>query len=132
MIQDAERDTGPVFVAKEDPRITRVGRLLRRFSLDEVPQIFNVLVGDMSLVGPRPERPHFVSQFEEEIPGYVQRHEVKPGITGWAQVNDLRQDTPIEQRAIYDSYYVENWNLAFDVKILVATFFRVLFHRNAY
>jgi exopolysaccharide biosynthesis polyprenyl glycosylphosphotransferase len=132
MVKDAEADTGPVFAARDDPRITRVGRLLRRTGLDELPQVWNVLKGSMSLVGPRPERPHFVSQFEAEVPGYMQRHEVPPGITGWAQLNDLRQDTPIEQRTIYDSYYVENWSLVFDIRIIVATFVRVFFHRNAY
>jgi exopolysaccharide biosynthesis polyprenyl glycosylphosphotransferase len=132
MVADAEVDSGPVFAARDDPRTTRVGRFLRRTGLDEVSQIFNVLKGQMSLVGPRPERPHFVSGFEREIPGYEQRHAVPPGITGWAQLNDLRQDTAIEQRTIYDTYYVENWSLAFDLKILLATFIRVFFHRNAY
>ena len=132
MVTDAEAETGPVFTARDDPRTTRVGRFLRRTGFDEVPQVFNVLKGEMSLVGPRPERPHFVSQFNEEVPGYADRHAVPPGITGWAQLNDLRQDTSIEQRTIYDSYYVENWSLGFDLKILLATFFRVFFHRNAY
>jgi exopolysaccharide biosynthesis polyprenyl glycosylphosphotransferase len=132
MVANAEADTGPVFATREDPRITRVGRYLRRTGLDEVPQVWNVLKGEMSLVGPRPERPLFVEQFAEEVPGYMERHQVLPGITGWAQLNDLRQDTPIEQRTIYDSYYVENWSLGFDFKILLATFFRVFFHRNAY
>jgi exopolysaccharide biosynthesis polyprenyl glycosylphosphotransferase len=132
MVDDAEAQTGPVFTARADPRMTRVGRFLRRVSFDEIPQILNVLRGEMSLVGPRPERPHFVSQFSAEVPGYMRRHEVLPGITGWAQVNDLRQETPIEQRTIYDSYYVENWSLAFDFKILVLTFLRIFFHRNAY
>ncbi|GAC1331567.1 MAG: undecaprenyl-phosphate glucose phosphotransferase [Candidatus Dormibacteria bacterium] len=132
MVVDAEALTGPVFASRDDPRATRVGRFLRRTGLDEVPQVFNVLRGEMSLVGPRPERPNFVDQFEREIAGYEQRRAVPPGITGWAQLNDLRQDTPIEQRTIYDSYYVENWSLAFDFKILLATFMRVFFHRNAY
>jgi lipopolysaccharide/colanic/teichoic acid biosynthesis glycosyltransferase len=132
MVKDAEKDTGPVFAERDDARITRIGHFLRRTGLDESPQVLNVLKGEMSLVGPRPERPHFVSQFEAEIPGYEQRHAVPPGITGWAQVNDLRQDTPIEQRTIYDTYYVDNWSLTFDIKILLATFARVLFHRNAY
>ena len=132
MVTDAEAGTGPVFASRDDPRITGIGRFLRRTGFDEVPQIWNVLRGDMSLVGPRPERPHFVAQFEQEVSGYSQRHEVRPGITGWAQLNDLRQDTPIEQRTIYDTYYVENWSLTFDLKILVATFVRVFVHRNAY
>ncbi|HEV1997782.1 MAG TPA: undecaprenyl-phosphate glucose phosphotransferase [Candidatus Dormibacteraeota bacterium] len=132
MVVDAEAESGPVFAARDDPRVTQLGRFLRKTGLDELPQIFNVLQGTMSLVGPRPERPHFVAQFEHEIPGYEQRNAVPPGITGWAQLNDLRQDTPIEQRTIYDSYYVENWSLAFDLKILLATFIRVFAHRNAY
>ena len=132
MVIDAEAKSGPVFASRDDPRVTRVGRTLRRTGLDEVPQVLNVLKGDMSLVGPRPERPHFVHQFEHDVTGYDQRHLVPPGITGWAQLNDLRQDTPIEQRTIYDSYYVENWSLVFDLKILLATFIRVFFHRNAY
>ena len=132
MMPDAEADTGPVFTSRADPRITKVGRFLRRTGFDEVPQVFNVLKGEMSLVGPRPERPLFVAQFEQEVPGYAQRHEVKPGITGWAQLNDLRQDTSIEQRTIYDTYYVDNWSLTFDLKILVTTFIRVFAHRNAY
>jgi exopolysaccharide biosynthesis polyprenyl glycosylphosphotransferase len=132
MKQDAEADTGPVFTSRDDPRITKVGRFLRRTSFDEVPQVINVLRGEMSLVGPRPERPHFVAQFEREVERYSQRHEVRPGITGWAQLNDLRQDTSIEQRTIYDTYYVDNWSLAFDLKILVTTFIRVFAHRNAY
>lgn len=132
MMQDAEADTGPVFTSRADPRITKVGRFLRRTSFDEVPQVLNVLRGEMSLVGPRPERPHFVALFEQEVAGYAQRHEVRPGITGWAQLNDLRQDTSIEQRTIYDTYYVDNWSLTFDLKILVTTFIRVFAHRNAY
>jgi len=132
MVVNAEEQTGPVFASRDDPRVTRIGRFLRRTGLDEAPQVVNVFRGEMSLVGPRPERPHFVAQFESEVPGYVRRHEVLPGITGWAQLNDLRQDTPIEQRTIYDSYYVENWSLLFDVRILIATFFRIFFHRNAY
>jgi exopolysaccharide biosynthesis polyprenyl glycosylphosphotransferase len=132
MVVDAEGESGPVFAARDDPRTTNVGHFLRRTGLDELPQLFNVLKGNMSLVGPRPERPNFVTQFELDIPGYDQRQAVLPGITGWAQLNDLRQDTPIEQRTIYDSYYVESWSLAFDVRILLATVIRVFFHDNAY
>jgi exopolysaccharide biosynthesis polyprenyl glycosylphosphotransferase len=132
MVADAEAESGPVFADRDDPRTTRVGHFLRRTGLDELPQIYNVLKGQMSLVGPRPERPLFATQFDREIHGYEQRHAVPPGITGWAQLNDLRQDTAIEQRTIYDTYYVENWSLVFDLKILLATFVRVLFHRNAY
>jgi lipopolysaccharide/colanic/teichoic acid biosynthesis glycosyltransferase len=132
MIPDAERETGPVFTAPQDPRTTWVGRMIRRFSLDELPQLFNVLKGEMSLVGPRPERPFFVSQFEEEVPRYIERRQVRPGLTGWAQVNDLRQNTSIRDRTIYDIYYIENWSIAFDVKILLLTLWRIFRHRHAY
>jgi exopolysaccharide biosynthesis polyprenyl glycosylphosphotransferase len=132
MIPDAERETGPVFTAPQDPRTTWVGRMIRRFSLDELPQLFNVLKGEMSLVGPRPERPFFVSQFEEEVPRYIERRQVRPGLTGWAQVNDLRQNTSIRDRTIYDIYYIENWSIAFDLKILLLTLWRIFRHRHAY
>jgi len=132
MYEWAEQNTGPVFATADDPRRTPIGKLLRRFSLDELPQLFNVIKGDMSMVGPRPERPYFVEQFGAKIPGYVDRHLVKPGITGWAQVNDLRGNTSIEERTMYDLYYLENWSLALDIKILIATAFRIFAHRNAY
>ena len=109
-----------------DPRITRVGRLLRRLSLDELPQLWNVLMGDMSLVGPRPEQPAYVEQFRSSIPRYFLRHHVKAGMTGWAQVNGLRGDTSIEERTRYDLYYVENWSPLFDIKIMVKTLWLVL------
>ena len=104
-----------------DPRKTKFGAILRKFSIDELPQMFNVLKGDMSLVGPRPEVPHYVQQFKEEIPLYMVKHQVRPGITGWAQVNGLRGDTSIEERVRYDIYYIENWNFFFDLKILFMT-----------
>jgi len=126
---DAENETGPVFTAKGDPRCTRVGAFLRRHNLDELPQFWNVLKGDMSLVGPRPERPHFVAQFKGDIVHYMSRHVSKPGMTGWAQVNGLRGNTSIEERVKYDLYYLENWSLAFDFKILLRTFFT---SENAY
>ena len=129
MRTDAEKDTGPVFTAENDPRATRVGAFLRRWNLDELPQLWNVLRGDMSLVGPRPERPHFVEQFKEDIGRYMWRHVSKPGITGWAQVNGLRGNTSIDERIRYDLYYLENWSLAFDLKILLRTVFA---HENAY
>ena len=132
MRQDAERLTGPVFASAGDPRRTGVGRALRGLSLDELPQLYNVLRGDMSLVGPRPERPVFVQEFRSSIPRYFERHKVRSGITGWAQVNGLRGDTPLEERTRYDIYYVENWSLGFDVKILVRTLRSVLSRRNAY
>ncbi len=129
---DAENASGPVFTKAGDPRRTRVGRWLRTYSLDELPQLYNVLRGDMSLVGPRPERPVFVQQFRSTIPRYFERHKVRSGITGWAQVNGLRGDTPLEARTRFDIHYVENWSLAFDVKILVMTLRSVLSRRNAY
>ena len=107
--------------SKSDPRTTRVGSLLRRTSLDELPQLLNVLVGDMSLVGPRPERPIFIEEFKRQIPKYHLRHKVKAGITGWAQVNGLRGQTSIQKRIEYDLYYIENWSLMLDLKILLRT-----------
>jgi exopolysaccharide biosynthesis polyprenyl glycosylphosphotransferase len=132
MVPDAEAETGPVFASQDDTRRTPVGRWMRRFSLDELPQLINVLLGDMSLVGPRPERPFFVDQFGAEIPRYLERHQVQPGITGWAQVNDLRGHTSVANRTVYDIYYTENWSLAFDLKILLLTVWRLFFHHHAY
>ncbi len=129
MVADAERHTGPVWARANDPRCTRVGSFLRRWNLDELPQLWNVLKGDMSLVGPRPERPHFVNRFREDNPRYMARHSVKSGITGWAQVNGLRGNTSVRARLRYDMYYLENWSPAFDLKILVMTLFA---RRNAY
>lgn len=117
----AEQGTGPTWAGEGDPRRTRLGRVLRTWSLDELPQLLNVLSGAMSLVGPRPERPYFVGRFEELVPGYFDRHRVKSGITGWAQVNGLRGSVPIEERTRYDLYYIENWSLAFDLRILLMT-----------
>jgi lipopolysaccharide/colanic/teichoic acid biosynthesis glycosyltransferase len=104
-----------------DPRVTRVGRLLRKTSLDELPQMINVLIGDMSVVGPRPEQARWVEQFSQQIPRYMRRHKEKSGLTGWAQVNGLRGDTSIEERTRYDLYYIENWSLLFDLKIILRT-----------
>jgi exopolysaccharide biosynthesis polyprenyl glycosylphosphotransferase len=126
---DAEAQSGPVFTAEQDPRVLRIGGVLRRLNLDELPQFWNVLCGDMSLVGPRPERPHFVERFKEDIGRYMWRHVSKPGVTGWAQVNGLRGNTSIEERIKYDLYYLENWSLALDFKILVKTF---MARENAY
>ena len=126
---DAEAETGPVWTREDDPRRTRIGAFLRRYNLDELPQFWNVLKGEMSLVGPRPERPHFVEQFKDEVQRYLWRHAAKPGMTGWAQVNGLRGNTDIHERIRYDLYYLENWSLAFDFKILVRTFFA---RKNAY
>jgi putative colanic acid biosynthesis UDP-glucose lipid carrier transferase len=128
----AEQASGPVWAQEGDPRTTRFGALLRRFSLDELPQLFNVLRGDMSLVGPRPERPEFVARFRQEIPGYMQKHMVKAGITGWAQVNDLRGSSDLAKRIQYDLYYIDNWSLWFDLRILALTVWHVFKSRNAY
>jgi exopolysaccharide biosynthesis polyprenyl glycosylphosphotransferase len=121
MVCDAEAKSGPVMCAPDDPRIIKIGRFLRRFSIDEFPQLYNVLKGEMSLVGPRPERPVFVEEFREKIPKYMLRHKVKSGVTGWAQVHGLRQDTPIDKRLEYDFYYIQNWSFALDLKILWKT-----------
>jgi Undecaprenyl-phosphate glucose phosphotransferase len=132
MYDDAERETGPVFATEDDPRRTPVGIWIRRFNFDELPQLINVVLGDMSLVGPRPERPPFVQQFKEKIPQYMVRHRVKSGITGWAQVNGWRGNSSIEKRIEYDLYYIENWSLLLDVKILILTLFRGFGQRHAY
>lgn len=132
MIPDAEATTGPVVARPDDDRCTPVGRVLRRLSLDELPQLFNILKGDMSLVGPRPMPIFLVERFTEEIPRYLERHQVRPGLTGWAQVNDLRGGEAFADRAMYDIYYVENWSLALDLKILILTAVRVFFQRRAY
>jgi exopolysaccharide biosynthesis polyprenyl glycosylphosphotransferase len=123
MTEGAEKETGPVWAVKEDPRRTRLGAFIRRFSIDELPQFINVFLGEMSLVGPRPERPVFVEQFKQIIPRYVERHQEKAGMTGWAQVNGLRGDTSIVDRTKYDLYYIENWSILFDLKIIIKTFF---------
>ena len=122
------------WTTQDDPRVTKVGRFLRKTSLDETPQFFNILVGQMSLVGPRPERPNFVEKFrdEEQIPRYMVRHQVRPGLTGWAQINGYRGDTSIRKRIDHDIYYIENWSLKFDVKILFLTIFKGFINKNAY
>ena len=129
---DAEDATGPVWSSRDETRSTRFGAFLRRFSLDELPQLVNVLRGQMSLVGPRPERPEFVALFRDRVPGYMQKHLVKAGITGWAQVNDLRGATDIAQRIQYDLYYVEHWSPWFDLRILALTLWHILTTRNAH
>lgn len=120
------------WTVKNDPRVTGIGKLMRKTSIDELPQLFNILKGDMSLVGPRPERPFFVEKFREEIPRYMVKHQVRPGLTGWAQVNGYRGDTSIRKRIDYDLYYIENWTLGLDVKILVMTIFKGFINKNAY
>jgi Undecaprenyl-phosphate glucose phosphotransferase len=132
MRPDAESATGPTWAVPDDPRRTAVGRFLRRWSLDELPQLINVLRGEMSLVGPRPERPSFVEEFRRRVPGYMLRHKVKAGITGWAQINGWRGNTSIERRIEYDLYYIERWSLAFDLSILLQTLWLGFRNRNAY
>jgi len=132
MRADAEVEGAPGWTTADDPRRTRAGETLRRLSLDELPQLWNVLLGHMSLVGPRPERPVYVEQFRASIPRYMLRHHVKAGMTGWAQVNGLRGDTPLERRIEYDLYYIEHWSLAFDLRIIALTFLRVFRDASAY
>jgi Undecaprenyl-phosphate glucose phosphotransferase len=132
MFDDAEKQTGPVWAVADDPRVTPVGRFLRRSNLDELPQLWNVLRGDMSIVGPRPERPHFVAQFKHKIPQYMLRHKVKAGLTGWAQVNGWRGNTALEKRIEYDLYYIENWSVRLDLKIMWLTLLKGFFHKHAY
>ena len=126
IMQDEEKEKAE-WSTRNDPRITPVGKLIRRTSIDELPQLFNVLKGEMSLVGPRPERPQFVQKFRDEIPRYMVKHQVRPGMTGWAQINGYRGDTSIEKRIEYDLYYIENWTMVFDMKILILTIFKGLF-----
>jgi Undecaprenyl-phosphate glucose phosphotransferase len=120
------------WTVKNDPRVTGIGKFMRHTSIDELPQLFNILKGDMSLVGPRPERPFFVEKFREEIPRYMVKHQVRPGLTGWAQVNGYRGDTSIRKRIDYDLYYIENWSIGFDIKILFLTIFKGFINKNAY
>lgn len=127
---DEEEKKG--WTTANDPRVTKVGKIIRKTSIDELPQIFNVIKGDMSLIGPRPERPQYVEQFKEEIPRYMVKHQVRPGITGWAQVNGYRGDTSIPERVKYDLYYIENWSVGLDFKILVLTVFKGFINENAY
>lgn len=132
MKPNAEVQTGPVWTQKDDPRKTRLGSILRRFSLDELPQLVNVLLGEMSLVGPRPERPYFVERFSQIIPRYEERHRERAGLTGWAQVNGLRGNTSIEERTAYDLWYVENWTLWLDLKIILRSLLIPFGDKNAY
>lgn len=120
------------WTVKDDPRVTKVGKILRKTSLDELPQFFNILAGEMSLVGPRPERPLFVEKFKEEIPRYMIKHQVRPGLTGWAQINGYRGDTSIRKRVEYDIFYIENWTMSLDIKIMFLTIFKGFINKNAY
>ncbi len=129
---NTEAASGPVWAKQNENRATTIGNFLRKTSLDELPQFINVLFGDMSIVGPRPERQYFVEQFKNEIPRYMQKHLVKAGITGWAQVNGWRGDTSLEKRIEYDLYYIENWSVGFDLKIILLTFLRGFVNKNAY
>ena len=132
MEQQSEEEEKKAWTVRDDPRVTGIGKFLRRTSLDELPQLFNILKGDMSLVGPRPERPLFVERFREEIPRYMVKHQVRPGLTGWAQVNGFRGDTSIKKRIDCDIYYIENWNIGIDIKIIFLTFFTGFVNKNAY
>jgi Undecaprenyl-phosphate glucose phosphotransferase len=132
MVDDAERDSGPVWTRENDARVTALGKFLRRSNLDELPQLWNVLRGDMSIVGPRPERPHFVEEFKHRIPQYMLRHKVKAGMTGWAQVNGWRGNTALDKRLEYDLYYIENWSVRLDLKIMWLTVVKGFFHKHAY
>ena len=132
MREDAEKDGIARLAGERDERITKTGRVIRALRLDELPQLFNILKGDMSVVGPRPERPQFVEQFKEEIPRYMVKHQVRPGLTGWAQINGYRGDTSIKRRIEFDIFYIENWTMSFDIKIMFLTIFRGFINKNAY
>lgn len=127
-----EAEEKKAWTVKNDPRVTPIGKFMRHTSIDELPQLFNILKGNMSLVGPRPERPFFVEKFREEIPRYMVKHQVRPGLTGWAQVNGYRGDTSIRKRIECDLYYIENWSIGLDIKIIFLTFFKGFINKNAY
>lgn len=127
-----ESEEKKAWTVKNDPRVTPIGKFMRHTSIDELPQLFNILKGNMSLVGPRPERPFFVEKFREEIPRYMVKHQVRPGLTGWAQVNGYRGDTSIRKRIECDLYYIENWSIGLDIKIIFLTFFKGFINKNAY
>ena len=132
MAVQTEADEKKGWTVKNDPRVTKVGKIMRKTSMDELPQLWNILKGDMSIVGPRPERPQYVEKFKEEIPRYMIKHQVRPGLTGWAQVNGYRGDTSIRRRIECDLYYIENWSMVFDIKIMFMTVFKGLVNENAY
>ncbi len=132
MVVGAEKETGPVWAQKEDPRRTLLGRILRKVSLDELPQLINVIRGEMSLVGPRPERPELIQSFKDKIPKYMLRHKMKAGMTGWAQIHGWRGNTSLEKRIEFDLYYIENWSLPMDIKILIKTLWKGILSKEAY
>lgn len=132
MVTQPSSQEEKAWTTRDDPRMTLVGRILRKTSLDELPQLFNVLLGEMSLIGPRPERPYFVETFKEQVPKYMMKHQVRPGMTGWAQVNGWRGDTSIKERIKHDLYYIENWSFHLDVKIIFLTLYQGLMNKNAY
>ena len=132
MVEQSDEEEKKAWTTKNDVRVTKIGSIIRKISFDELPQFFNVLKGDMSLVGPRPERQQFVEQFKETIPRYMIKHQVRPGMTGWAQINGLRGDTDIFKRIQYDIWYIENWTLGLDFKILILTIFKGFVNKNAY
>lgn len=132
MVVQSTKKEEKAWTVKDDPRVTAVGKFIRKTSIDELPQLFNILKGDMSMVGPRPERPFFVEKFQEEIPRYMVKHQVRPGLTGWAQVNGYRGDTSIKKRIEHDLYYIENWTVGLDIKILFLTIFKGFINKNAY
>lgn len=132
MVVQSTKKEEKAWTVKDDPRVTKIGKFIRKTSIDELPQLFNIIKGDMSLVGPRPERPFFVEKFQEEIPRYMVKHQVRPGLTGWAQVNGYRGDTSIKKRIEYDLYYIENWTVGLDIKILFLTVFKGFINKNAY
>ena len=132
MVVQSPKSEKRAWTVRDDPRVTKVGRVIRKTSIDELPQLFNILKGDMSLVGPRPERPQYVEKFREEIPRYMIKHQVRPGMTGWAQVNGYRGDTSIRKRIEHDLYYIENWTIGLDIKILFLTVFKGFINKNAY
>ena len=132
MVEQSDEEEKKGWTTKDDVRVTKIGSIIRKISFDELPQFFNVLKGDMSLVGPRPERRQFVEQFKETIPRYMIKHQVRPGMTGWAQINGLRGDTDLDKRIQYDIWYIENWTLGLDFKILFLTIFKGFVNKNAY
>ncbi len=132
MPHGVERESGPVWAREAEMRATALGTLLRKLSLDELPQFYNVLKGEMSIVGPRPERPHFVQQFKDQVPGYMKKHFVKAGITGWAQVNGWRGNSDLGKRIEHDLYYIENWSIWFDLRIILLTIWRGMCGDNAH